>query len=170
VRCEKSGYHAEIEFHTKPLFGGKPHKISGSFYRPGTKKPFMTLRGEWNGVIFAKHGLGEEYLFTDVRAKPEVKKVLFKFLILNERSLKECDPISKQGPRESRRLWRHVTAALFRNRINIASSSKRWIEQRQRDEVKQRLELGTYHQQRFFHKIDHENWRFVSDLKDRATI
>lgn len=44
----------------------------------------------------------------------------------------------QQSERESRRLWRHVTAALYRNKINIATSAKRWIEQRQRDEAKQR--------------------------------
>ena len=76
VCCEKSGYHAEIEFLTKPLFGGKPHKITGSIFKSGHKKPVLTLRGEWNGLIYAKHqNAAEEYLFTDVRSKPEVKKV-----------------------------------------------------------------------------------------------
>jgi transposase-like protein len=35
----------------------------------------MTLRGEWNGLIYAKHAIGDEFLFTDVQAKPEVTKV-----------------------------------------------------------------------------------------------
>lgn len=83
MRCEKSGYYAEIEFHTKPLFGGKPHKISGSIYRSGQKKPIVTLRGEWNGLIYAKHATGDEFLFTDVRAKAEVKKVCAKKSCLN---------------------------------------------------------------------------------------
>jgi hypothetical protein len=61
---------------TKPLFGGKPHKINGSIYKSGQKKPVMTIRGEWNGIIYAKHqNSTEEYLFTDVREKPEVRKV-----------------------------------------------------------------------------------------------
>ncbi|KAI6183290.1 Oxysterol-binding protein-related protein 9 [Aphelenchoides bicaudatus] len=155
VVCEKSGYHAEIEFLTKPLFGGKPHKISGSIFKSGHKKPIMTLRGEWNGLIYAKHqNASEEFLFTDVKEKPEVQK--------------ECEPVNQQTPRESRRLWRHVTVALFRNKINVASSAKRWIEQRQRDEAKQRQETGAEHQQKFFRKIDQGGWEYLDDLKKRS--
>uniref|UniRef100_A0A914DLY0 Oxysterol-binding protein n=1 Tax=Acrobeloides nanus TaxID=290746 RepID=A0A914DLY0_9BILA len=129
VRCEKTGYWCEVEFLTKPFFGGKPHKISGNIYKEGLKKPIMTLRGEWNGTIYAKRGHGDEFVFADVKAKPEIRK--------------ECESIVTQRDRESRRLWRHVTAALFRNKINIASEAKRWIEQRQRDETKKRQLEGT---------------------------
>lgn len=76
VKCEKTGYYAEIEFLTKPFFGGKAHKIAGSIYKQGLKKPVMTLKGEWNNVIFAKTLHGEEYTFLDVKAKPEVSKVV----------------------------------------------------------------------------------------------
>lgn len=79
IKCEKTGYHAEIEFLTKPFFGGKPHKIAGNIYKQGLKKPIMTLKGEWNGVIYAKALHGEEFLFLDVKAKPEVFKVNFEF-------------------------------------------------------------------------------------------
>lgn len=75
VCCEKSGYHAEIEFLTKPIFGGKAHKITGSIFKSGHKKPIMTLRGEWNGFIYARYGTGDEFLFTDVKEKFEVRKV-----------------------------------------------------------------------------------------------
>lgn len=142
VECEKTGYRADIEFLTKPFFGGKPHRIQGSICRDGAKKPVLTLRGEWNGTMYAKTQNGEEYVFVDVKAKPEVKK--------------ECVPVMQQGKRESRRLeenifiltenlkssdiffrlWRHVTAALLRNRIQTATTSKRFIEQRQRKEAK----------------------------------
>jgi hypothetical protein len=62
---------------TKPIFGGKPHKITGYIFKSGHKKPVMTLRGEWNGLIYARYATGDEFLFTDVRAKPEVKKVRY---------------------------------------------------------------------------------------------
>jgi hypothetical protein len=61
-----------------------------------------------------------------------------------------------------------VTVALFRNKINVASSSKRWIEQRQRDEAKQRQETGVEHQQKYFRKLDQGGWEFVDDLKFRS--
>ncbi|ETN73601.1 Oxysterol-binding protein [Necator americanus] len=136
ITCEKTGYYADIDFLTKPFFGGKPHRIQGNLYREGNKKPFMTVRGEWNSIIMAKPAYGDEYLFIDVRAQPEMKK--------------ECVPVMQQSERESRRLWRHVTAALLRNRINIATTAKRMIEQRQRAEAKQRLESGERWKTRFF--------------------
>uniref|UniRef100_A0AC34QIA4 Oxysterol-binding protein n=1 Tax=Panagrolaimus sp. JU765 TaxID=591449 RepID=A0AC34QIA4_9BILA len=155
VKCEKTGYSAEIEFLTKPFFGGKPHKIQGGIYKQHLKKPILALRGEWNGLIYAKPLHGDEYLFLDVKAKPEV--------------LKECDPISLQDDRESRKLWRHVTAALFRNKINIASSAKRWIEQRQRDETKRRQETGQIYQQKLFVK-DGDDWKFKYSLGSRSEV
>jgi hypothetical protein len=152
VKCEKTGYYAEIEFLTKPFFGGKAHKISGSIFKQGLKKPVMTLKGEWNNVIFAKTLHGEEFTFVDVKAKPEVPK--------------ECEPVAKQGDRESRKLWRHVTCALFRNQINTATAGKRWIEQRQRDEAKRRQESGQEYHPKLFEK-DGDNWIFKDSLEGR---
>lgn len=77
VNCVKTGYTAEIDFLTKPFFGGKAHRINGNVYRSGFKKPILIIRGEWNGVITAKPLNGSEYLFVDVKHYPEVKKVWF---------------------------------------------------------------------------------------------
>ena len=49
----------------------------------GIKKPIIVLRGEWNGVIYAKRGHGDEYVFADVKAKPEVRKVNYSFQLKN---------------------------------------------------------------------------------------
>uniref|UniRef100_A0AC35U9N9 Oxysterol-binding protein n=1 Tax=Rhabditophanes sp. KR3021 TaxID=114890 RepID=A0AC35U9N9_9BILA len=155
VSCEKSGYSAEIEFLTKPFFGGKSHKIVGCLLKPGVKKPFLTLRGEWNGVIYAKPANGDEYILSDVKEKAEVKK--------------ECEPISSQGERESRRLWRHVTAALFNNRISTATNSKLFIEQRQRNETKERKEKGVGWKNIYFQKFD-DNWIYTQSLDKREQI
>lgn len=62
--------------------------------------------------------------------------------------------MAEQGDRESRRLWRHVTAALFHEKINLASSAKRWIEDRQRTEAKKRHETGQKWASQFFDCID----------------
>jgi hypothetical protein len=35
--------------------------------------------------------------------------------------LKECLPVMQQEKLESRRLWRHVTVALFRGNIEVAT-------------------------------------------------
>ena len=85
MTCPQTGYYAEIDFLTKPFFGGKPHKITGNIYRPCFKKPIMILKGEWNGVITAKPLSGDEFIFIDVKEKDEVKKVdlfVFFFFIL----------------------------------------------------------------------------------------
>lgn len=33
IVCEKTGYYADIDFLTKPFFGGKPHRIQGNLYK-----------------------------------------------------------------------------------------------------------------------------------------
>ncbi|ULU10455.1 hypothetical protein L3Y34_014622 [Caenorhabditis briggsae] len=157
VECEKTGYYADIEFLTKPFFGGKPHRIQGTICREGVKKPILTVRGEWNGTMYAKPPNGDEYVFVDVKSKPEVKK--------------ECIPVMQQGKRESRRLWRHVTAALLRNRIQTATTSKRFIEQRQRQEAKERLENGEKWTPLLFETTDKEGeWMYKQKLGVRNTL
>lgn len=55
IACKKTGYSANVEFHTKPFYGGKKHRITGEIFGPGEKKPFLTISGEWNGVMEAKN-------------------------------------------------------------------------------------------------------------------
>ncbi len=55
VSCARSGYHANIEFLTKPFYGGKKHQIQGTIFGPD-KKPICTLDGDWNGTMFIKSG------------------------------------------------------------------------------------------------------------------
>lgn len=54
ITCAKTGFNATIEFHTKPFYGGKKHRISGEVFQPGDKKPFLSISGEWNGSMHAK--------------------------------------------------------------------------------------------------------------------
>uniref|UniRef100_A0A1I7ZN79 Oxysterol-binding protein n=1 Tax=Steinernema glaseri TaxID=37863 RepID=A0A1I7ZN79_9BILA len=155
IRCEKTGYYAEVEFLTKPFFGGKAHRVSGNVYKDGVKRPILTIKGEWNGVMMAKPANGEEYVFIDVKSKEEVRK--------------ECESVNMQGDRESRRLWRHVTAALFHNRISAATNSKRWIEQRQRDEAKERKERGTDWTSSHFRNTN-QHWHYMHTFADRSSL
>ncbi|VDO41875.1 unnamed protein product, partial [Brugia timori] len=128
VNCVKTGYSAEIDFLTKPFFGGKAHRINGNIYRSGFKKPLLIIKGEWNGVITAKP--------------------------LN----------AKQGDRESRRLWRHVTVALQKNNIQLATNAKRWIEQRQREEAKKRQDQRIVYHPTLFVK-EGEGWKYKDELR-----
>lgn len=63
-------------------------------------------------------------LFVDVNEIPIVKKQVRK--------------IAEQKENESRRLWKEVTAGLRLNDIDRATNSKTALEQKQRDEAKQR--------------------------------
>uniref|UniRef100_A0A8B9GYJ2 Oxysterol-binding protein n=1 Tax=Astyanax mexicanus TaxID=7994 RepID=A0A8B9GYJ2_ASTMX len=54
ISCSKSGYSANIVFHTKPFYGGKKHRITAEIFGPNDKKSFCSIEGEWNGVMYAK--------------------------------------------------------------------------------------------------------------------
>nr|CAD2169358.1 unnamed protein product [Meloidogyne enterolobii] len=158
IHCEETQYRAEIEFHGKPLLFGKPHQISGSIYHGNnSKKPIMYLKGEWNGQIFIREGnRGKDKLFVDTRAKPDV--------------VKECVPVMQQEEKESRRLWRHVTAALFHNNLEVATEAKHLVEQRQRDERTQREKKKIAWQTRYFDKgSDEYSWNYKEPLNQRDT-
>lgn len=133
--------------------------MTASIYRPGFKKAIVSIRGEWNGVMTVKKLNGDESLFVDVKAKPEVKK--------------QCDRIADQTDRESRRLWRHVTAALRADRIQVATTAKRWIEQRQRDEAKVHAASGNPYRPQLFNKVstgadnDDGGWMFAQPFERR---
>lgn len=53
---------------------------------------------------------------------------------------KQVRPISQQDENESRRLWKEVTAGLKFNDIDKATNAKFALEQKQRDEAKDRKE------------------------------
>ncbi|CAM9671435.1 unnamed protein product [Lampetra fluviatilis] len=54
VRCARSGFQASVTFHTKPFYGGRRHRVTADIYEPKEKKPFCSIEGEWNGVLFTK--------------------------------------------------------------------------------------------------------------------
>lgn len=54
ISCPKSGYSSNIEFLTKPFYGSKKHRVTAEVFGPDDKKPFLSISGEWNGVMEAK--------------------------------------------------------------------------------------------------------------------
>lgn len=66
VTCAKSGYSANIEFLTKPFYGGKKNRVSAEVFAPMEKKSFVTIQGEWNGAMEAKwaDGVNFQYKFS----------------------------------------------------------------------------------------------------------
>lgn len=55
---------------------------------------------------------------------------------------KQVRPISQQEDNESRKLWKEVTAGLRFNEIDKATNAKQSLEQKQRDEAKERKDSG----------------------------
>lgn len=128
ITCEKTGYRATIEFLTKPFYGGKKHRVNGEVYAPNEKKSFLSLTGEWNGIMDAKWSDGRCEQFANVNNLTIIKK--------------KVRPIEQQNDNESRKLWKEVTAGLRLNNVAHASNAKCSLEQKQRFEAQQRKEMG----------------------------
>merc|ERR1719466_164866 len=45
ITCKKTGYTAQVEFHTKPFYGGKKNRITADVYRPEERKPYLNVTG-----------------------------------------------------------------------------------------------------------------------------
>uniref|UniRef100_A0AC35EUW3 Uncharacterized protein n=1 Tax=Panagrolaimus sp. PS1159 TaxID=55785 RepID=A0AC35EUW3_9BILA len=58
------------------------------------------------------------------------------------------------------------TCALFRNKINIATDAKVWIEQRQRDEAQKRKVTGIEYHPKLFER-NGDNWIFKYSLEGK---
>lgn len=152
VTCEQTGCHAVVEFHCKPIYGGRKHRVTGELFGPCEKKPFMKLEGEWLNVIYSKTPNGETQEF--FRAKdPQYKK--------------KVKVLESMEPYESRRVWQHVTDALKQGQESIAADAKHEVEEKQREGVKARKEAGIEWKQKYFHQLDNGDWVYNDVIEDR---
>ncbi|KAL4236704.1 Oxysterol-binding protein-related protein 9 [Mactra antiquata] len=154
VSCAKTGYNATVDFLTKPFYGGKKHRISGNIYAPNEKKPFCVLDGEWNGTVWAKYTSGMNEAFVDTKRLPIITK--------------QVKPRDTQGEFESRRLWQEVTHNLKTENVEKATEYKQKLEQRQRDEAKERKEKGLKVETKHFHE-EGEHWVYDRPLVKRLS-
>ncbi|KRX70572.1 Oxysterol-binding protein-related protein 9 [Trichinella sp. T6] len=152
IRCEKTSYHADIEFSTKTFYSGKAHCLKVEVYRPAEKSPYATIRGQWNGVMHIKTNQTEE-VFLDVRKLDPTGKL--------------CRPIAEQKPNESRRLWRHVTAALKEKDVHRATRCKFWLEQKQRDAAARRALSNVAWKPKLFEQVA-GGWMYHKPLSKRG--
>ncbi|XP_060555680.1 LOW QUALITY PROTEIN: oxysterol-binding protein-related protein 9-like [Ruditapes philippinarum] len=152
VSCPKTGYNATVDFLTKPFYGGKKHRIAGNIYAPNEKKPFCVLDGEWNGTVWAKYTTGMNEAFVDTKKLPIIKKAV--------------KPRETQDEFESRRLWQEVTINLRNDNVEKATEYKQKLEQRQREEAKERKEKGLKVETKHFHE-EGEHWVYDRPLVKR---
>ncbi|XP_057598054.1 oxysterol-binding protein-related protein 9-like [Hippopotamus amphibius kiboko] len=149
INCSKTGYSANIVFHTKPFYGGKKHRITAEIFSPNDKKSFCSIEGEWNGVMYAKYSTGENVVFIDTKKLPIIKKKMRK--------------LEDQNEYESRCLWKDVTFNLKIRDIDAATEAKRRLEERQRAEARERKEKEIPWETRLFHE-DGECWVYDEPL------
>uniref|UniRef100_A0A2K6KGW6 Oxysterol-binding protein n=1 Tax=Rhinopithecus bieti TaxID=61621 RepID=A0A2K6KGW6_RHIBE len=117
INCSKTGYSANIIFHTKPFYGGKKHRITAEIFSPNDNKSFCSIEGEWDGVMYAKYATGENTVFVDTKKLPIIKKKVRK--------------LEDQNEYESRSLWKDVTFNLKIRDIDAATEAKHRLEERQ---------------------------------------
>ena len=173
ISCPQSGFSANVEFKTKQFFSSDQNKVTAEVFAPNGKKSvlkvgFLTdfrheifdcgtcfqVDGEWNGKMTAKWSSGKSEVFLDMTSMPCVPK--------NVRS------IAEQETYESRRLWREVTHGLKFNNIEAATEAKCGLEQKQRQEAKDRKEKGEVWENRIFMALG-ENWHFKDSLGNRTS-
>ncbi|XP_041064233.1 oxysterol-binding protein-related protein 9 isoform X2 [Carcharodon carcharias] len=152
ITCAKTGYTANITFHTKPFYGGKKHRITAEIFSPNDKKCFTSIEGEWNGVMYVKWSTGESSIFIDTKKLPIIKKKVRK--------------LEDQEDFESRRLWKDVTHNLKVKDIDAATDAKHRLEERQRAEARERKENEVQWETRVFHE-DGECWIYDDPLLKR---
>uniref|UniRef100_A0A452RWI5 Oxysterol-binding protein n=1 Tax=Ursus americanus TaxID=9643 RepID=A0A452RWI5_URSAM len=152
INCSKTGYSANIVFHTKPFYGGKKHRITAEIFSPNDKKSFCSVEGEWNGVMYAKYATGENAVFIDTKKLPIIKKKVRK--------------LEDQNEYESRCLWKDVTFNLKIRDIDAATEAKHRLEERQRAEARERKEKEIQWETRLFHE-DGECWVYDEPLLKR---
>ncbi|GFR90017.1 oxysterol-binding protein [Elysia marginata] len=152
IACAKTGYSSLVEFHTKPFYGSKKHRVTAQIFEPNEKKPFVNIEGEWNGIMFAKWASGQNEAFVDTKSLPIVKKIV--------------RPPDSQEEFESRKLWRKVTQNLKDKNVDAATEEKHKLEQRQRDEAKERKEKHLKWDTKHFQEIG-EHWVYQDPLVKR---
>ncbi|KAL9915793.1 oxysterol-binding protein-related protein 9 [Glossina fuscipes fuscipes] len=156
IKCPQTGYYAHVEFLTKPFYGGKRNKVTAEIYSPNEKKPFVSIAGEWSGLMEAKwHDKNKTEVFVDVNRIPIFKK--------------QVRPIVEQEEYESRRVWKEVTAGLKYNDIEKATNAKCQVEQVQREQAKFRKEGELLWEQKYFKPVG-DNWIYTRPLSQRIYL
>ncbi|KAL9699058.1 hypothetical protein quinque_002499 [Culex quinquefasciatus] len=101
-------------------------------YSPNDKKSFLSITGEWSGLMEYKFNDGSKSskleTFVDVNSIPIFKK--------------QVRPVCEQSECESRKVWKEVTAGLKMNDIDKATNAKFLVEQKQREEARERKETS----------------------------
>ncbi|CAF4787893.1 unnamed protein product [Pieris macdunnoughi] len=154
IECAQTGHKANVEFLTKPFYGGKKHRVTCEVFAGTEKKPYYTAQGEWNSRMDGRWTeSGRNEVVFDVSTMKTCRK--------------RVAPISRQSPHESRRVWRYVTAALRAADTDAATAAKRLLEQTQRDAAKKRADSDEAWVTQLFSPKPDDGWEYNMPLKKR---
>ncbi|XP_029104343.1 oxysterol-binding protein-related protein 10-like isoform X2 [Scleropages formosus] len=148
ISCAKSSYSASITFQSKPFYGGKVHRVTAEVKHGPSGAVVCKAQGEWNGTLEFTYSSGETRVI-DTTTLPVTRK--------------KIRPLEKQGSFESRRLWQHVTVALKKGDLDVATEHKRHLEEKQRAEERQREATATPWIPRHFRK-EGDGWVYRNPL------
>jgi len=132
ISCGETGFVAEITFVAKGMFTGTYNALVGKIRDRGGNT-VATIEGMWDEIIYIT------YKNNNNNNNNNKKQVLFD-ATTTKPLLPEVAPIEKQQPYESRKLWEKVTAGIKAKDLDAATDGKSFLEQRQRDEAKERKE------------------------------
>lgn len=149
IKCEKTGYEADIEFKTKGFISGTYDAVEGTIRSLKTKEDLYTISGKWNEVMDIKN------------LKTGKKDVLFDTHKTNTWKPK-TRPLSEQLDIESRKLWHPTINALAKRDHEQATNEKFKVENEQRAIAKKRIEDGV----EFHPKLFTPNQRYSKDSTD----
>ncbi|KAI5632018.1 oxysterol-binding protein domain-containing protein [Phthorimaea operculella] len=155
IICEKTGYHADVEFKLRSFLGSaeQTNSVSGRIKYGG--ETVAVLDGYWDGRITLKDKkTGEEAILMDVP------------LLKEQRMPRYLVKLENQHDYESQKLWIKVSEAIAKEDQVVATEQKTLIEEAQRVRCKNQV---TPWVPRFFHRDDHpeapsgvvdQGWRY----------
>ncbi|XP_064602023.1 oxysterol-binding protein-related protein 8-like isoform X2 [Liolophura sinensis] len=128
IDCPKTGYRCELEFKLKPFLGsgGASNRVAGKIKL--ASDTLATIEGHWDMDIYIKDkntGTVEQFW----NPTPDIKA---------QRLKRYTVPLEVQGDMESERLWKQVSDAVITSNMHSATQEKFILEERQRQEAKER--------------------------------
>ncbi|KAI9487522.1 MAG: hypothetical protein EXX96DRAFT_553596 [Benjaminiella poitrasii] len=147
VRCKTSDLICELDFKTKGFFSGQYNSVSGKVKKESTDEVLYEISGQWSNEIFIKMAkASNKSLFFDVKSSSIHPKII--------------EDIIYQDPLESRRLWSKVTEAILKNDMDKATEEKTLIEDKQREDAKERHLKEIEFNPRYFTLVQGDQYEF----------
>jgi len=163
IHCKKSGYYSEIDFKSKPIFGGEYNVISGKVCFQ--KEKLFSIQGKWDSKIelVDSKTLNCKTFWNPIESIQNIKE--FKEKKKNgEQGNPNFEFVEKQKPiyamsepNESTKLWQKVTDAIKHDDQNLATEEKAVLEQHQREDAAYREKEHLKHIPKYF-QLEGNTW------------